>query len=97
METTSSQVSVDDTNFFKNAFVYAQNRGVTVVVPSGNSGYNLNQDNITVLPASLRKYFTNVIVAGSINRFDEISSFSNYGSLSVDLLAPGVGDNKYLR
>lgn len=89
METNGTQVTTEDTNFFKNAFTYAQNRGVIVVVPSGNSNYNLNQDNITVLPASLRKSFANVISVGSTNWSDNVSYFSNYGSLSVDLLAPG--------
>ena len=58
----------------------AVSRGTTVVVAAGNS--NANASNFT--PASCN----NVVTVGSINRFGQRSSFSNYGP-AVDLAAPG--------
>lgn len=45
--------------------------------------------------------FDNVITVGSINEKEEVSSFSNYGTLYVDIVAPGeniystLPDNNY--
>ncbi len=56
-----------------------------VVCAAGNDSQNI--DNQPVYPASLN--CSNMIVVGASNQSDAVASFSNYGSSSVDLFAPG--------
>ncbi|MCX8083914.1 MAG: S8 family serine peptidase [Calditerrivibrio sp.] len=72
---------------FNNAFSYAKSKGVVVVAAAGNFGYNLESS--TVLPASLRNNHPNMFVVTSHNSNNNLSSFSDYGGLVVDIAAPG--------
>jgi pimeloyl-ACP methyl ester carboxylesterase len=67
------------------ALQYANTRGVKVVVSSGNQGLDLEVTK--VYPASLD--LGNIYVVGSLDNNGAISSFSNYGIKTVDVLAPG--------
>jgi pimeloyl-ACP methyl ester carboxylesterase len=67
------------------AISYAQSRGVIVVVSSGNNGYNIDQTKI--YPASYA--LNNIVVVGSMDNTGAISTFSNFGANTVDVIAPG--------
>lgn len=56
------------------------------VAAAGNS--SSNNDFYPNYPSSYE--VANVIAVAATDRFDNLASFSNYGSLSVDLAAPGV-------
>lgn len=70
-----------------NSLSSARTAGVLVVVAAGNDGFN--NDAMPTYPASYN--LDNLIVVAAINQSDGLASFSNYGSTSVDLAAPGVG------
>ena len=70
-----------------NSLSSARTAGVLVVVAAGNDGFN--NDARPTYPASYN--LDNIIVVAAINQSDGLASFSNYGSTSVDLAAPGVG------
>lgn len=53
------------------------------VQSAGNSGSNTNQD-------ARFEGFNNVLVVGSTDKDDNVSTFSNWGSSSVHLFAPGT-------
>ncbi len=55
------------------------------VAAAGNDGSNI--DAVPSYPASYN--LDNILVVGSSDYYDERSSFSNYGTATVDLLAPG--------
>ena len=59
---------------------YATRKGVICIASAGNDGQEA-----LVYPAA----FGNVIAVGSVNQQGQISSFSNYGSDSVSVAAPG--------
>jgi subtilisin family serine protease len=66
----------------KNAIDYATGRGLICVSSAGNDGQQ-----ILVFPAAL----DNVMGVASTTNFDTRSSFSNYGSATVWVAAPGEG------
>lgn len=72
--------------------------GVLVVSAAGNSNQN-NNDLNPYYPASFD--LPNIISVAAIDCHAQLTSFSNYGSISVDLAAPGtailstIPDNKY--
>ena len=57
-----------------------------VVCAAGNSGQN--NDNSPVYPASYAS--ANIISVAASDQNDNLASFSNYGTVSVDIAAPGV-------
>ena len=65
--------------------------GSLVVCAAGNgetnNGVGTNNNNIPVYPASFNS--ANIISVGATTNSDTITSFSNYGSTSVDIFAPG--------
>jgi subtilisin family serine protease len=65
----------------------AATNGILLVAAAGNDGGNIDSSSLTVFPAELTH--DNVITVGSATSTDGRSSFSNYGSTSVDLAAPG--------
>lgn len=67
------------------ALSYAKDRGVIVVVSAGNQGLDLEMTK--VYPASYD--LSNIYVVGSLDNDGNISSYSNYGIKTVDILAPG--------
>lgn len=58
-----------------------------IVVAAGNENYNI--DNVALYPQSFD--LNNILVVGATDRYDNKASFSNYGSVNVDLFAPGEG------
>jgi subtilisin family serine protease len=64
----------------------AGRRGHLVVAMAGNN--RSDNDVLPFLPGSLD--LPNVIAVAATNRADHLASFSNFGSVSVDLGAPGV-------
>jgi len=65
----------------ENAVNYAWNKGAVVAAASGNEATTS-----PLYPA----YYTNCIAVGATDRYDNLTSFSNYGSW-VDVAAPGIG------
>ena len=63
----------------------AKNNWMLFVFPAGNSG--TNNDVTPYYPASYP--YDNIISVGASNQLDNLAGFSNYGSTSVDLAAPG--------
>jgi len=55
------------------------------VCPAGNDGYD--NDEIPYYPAGYNS--ANIISVGASDEYDMLTWFSNYGAVSVDLLAPG--------
>ncbi|WP_221568455.1 S8 family peptidase [Alkalihalobacillus sp. TS-13] len=69
-----------DTQTLEDAVNYAWNRGSVIIAAAGNDGVST-----TFEPAS----YANVIAVAAVDRYDNLASFSNYGSW-VDVAAPGV-------
>ena len=67
------------------SFQLACDAGVTMIVSAGNGARDI--DVFPHWPASLDGPC--IITVGSSTESEELSSFSNYGQLSVELLAPG--------
>lgn len=65
---------------------YARQNGVLFVAASGNDADNI--DDLPFFPAAYAN--SNVISVGSHELYGEVSSFSNYGRLHTDLVAPGT-------
>jgi subtilisin family serine protease len=64
----------------------AQNNGVLFVAAAGNDG--LNTDIFPHFPSNYE--LDNIISVGAMDRFDRLANFSNYGNVTVDIVAPGV-------
>ena len=69
------------------AFQAITTKAIAVVTSAGNDG--INSDSIGHYPSGFASLYNNVLSVGSIDQSLSISSFSNYGSKSVDLTAPG--------
>ena len=70
----------------KNALEYAQAQGVIVFASAGN--YANNNDLTPIYPASYE--LNNIISVTAHDQNDNLASFSDYGTNSVDIAAPGV-------
>ena len=70
----------------RDAFKYAQDKGLVVVVAAGNSASNSREFS----PAAI----SGLITVASSNSRDRLSSFSNYGTV-VDVMAPGGDAPRY--
>ena len=68
------------------AIEYARKANVLIVAAAGNSGANV--DNEPFWPAGSDS--PNVITVAATDKDDKLAHFSNYGSRTVDLAAPGV-------
>ena len=72
-----------------NSLYDAANTGSMLnIVAAGNEGLNIDKDPRLWIPAEIDR--SNLITVGATDHSDSIASFSNYGSTSVDLTAPGV-------
>lgn len=71
--------SPSDDSSLASAVNYAVSKNVVIVAASGNAGAST-----VYYPGA----YTEVISVGSVNRSNQISSFSNYGT-NLDLVAPG--------
>lgn len=69
------------------AFAAARDAGVLVVAAAGNDG--IDTDIFPFYPASNRS-LDNIISVAAMDRRDALAAFSNYGSNTVHLAAPGV-------
>lgn len=65
------------------AFKKAQDSGAIIITSAGNDA--TDNDRYPVFPAA----FDGVISVGAINQKGQLSDFSNWGTQSVDVLAPG--------
>ncbi|WP_455210569.1 S8 family serine peptidase, partial [Kaarinaea lacus] len=70
-----------------NAIAAANRAGHLVIAAAGNSGNN--SDNIPIYPAAYN--LPNIISVAATDQNDRLATFSNFGTNSVDLGAPGVG------
>ena len=68
------------------AIQYAQSRGVIVVNAAGNSSTNV--DSSPYYPASFN--YGNTLTVAASDQSNNLASFSNFGSDTVDIAAPGV-------
>ena len=64
---------------------YAQDKNVLLVVAAGNDGDNIEKE--PLYPASYTD--SNILAVAASTSTDTLASFSNYGSTSVDVAAPG--------
>lgn len=79
----------------RDAIRYAESKDVLIVIGSGNDG--LNMDKVVNYPNDQEmdgpEYVDNVLLVGAMNYkygSELVADFSNYGSTSVDVFAPGV-------
>lgn len=76
----------------KEAIQYAQDKGALFIAAAGNGrkgvGYNNDTDALPIYPASYS--FENIITVAAIDSSDKLGSFSNFGSKTVHIGAPGV-------
>ncbi|MEM9443780.1 MAG: S8 family serine peptidase [Verrucomicrobiota bacterium] len=83
--TSNSWLTVFGSGFIKSAIQEAQALGILFVAAAGND--NNDNDTFPIYPASFD--LDNIISVAATDRYDNRSSFSNYGAKSVDLGAPG--------
>lgn len=82
-------LSFDGPNFgraLRDAIVRASAAGAIVVASAGNEALDI--DDVPVWPASYRN--DNLITVCAVDRDHNLADFSNYGTASVSLCAPGV-------
>ncbi|MBC8002902.1 MAG: S8 family serine peptidase, partial [Opitutaceae bacterium] len=68
------------------AIAAARNQGVLFVAAAGNSG--ANNDFAASYPSTYD--LDNIVAVAAVDRFDALANFSNFGSNTVHLAAPGV-------
>ncbi|MDM8538852.1 S8 family peptidase, partial [Desulfobacterales bacterium HSG17] len=78
-----------DSRFQYDAYEYANNKGVLVVVAAGNE--NLNNDMSPIYPSNYN--LPNIISVAATDEFDNLASYSNYGKNTVDVAAPGGNES----
>ncbi len=69
----------------REAFIYAENKGVLIVSAAGNESLNL--DNKLYIPAAIKT--NNHIVVGAVKKNGSRADYSNYGRRTVHVGAPG--------
>ncbi len=72
----------------RKAIEYAEARGVIYVTAAGNEALNLEDEDNKIYPAGFSG-LKNMVVVTSSDRNDHLSLFSNYGTKTVDVVAPG--------
>lgn len=72
----------------RKAIEYAEARGVIYVTAAGNEALNLEDEENKIYPAGFSG-LKNMVVVTSSDRNDHLSLFSNYGTKTVDVVAPG--------
>ncbi|MBC87261.1 MAG: hypothetical protein CL677_08795 [Bdellovibrionaceae bacterium] len=85
-------------SFVMRAIRYAQSSGVTVVAAAGNghpyTGQSINTDQMPNYPSALP--YDNIIAVAASSKTKFITSYSNYGKVSVDISAPGGDEDNPL-
>jgi cell wall-associated protease len=90
------------------AIKYAEKKDVLFVHAAGNDGNNIDLDENTNFPNdsedNKKEFASNVLTVGALNNAygeNVIAEFSNYGTINVDVFAPGdeiyatIPNNKY--
>ncbi|HEX4923350.1 MAG TPA: S8 family peptidase [Bdellovibrionales bacterium] len=72
---------------------YSEMRGALVVIASGNDGLSIEQK--PVFPASYKN--DNLLVVGATDMMGTITPYSNWGDISVDVMAPGGTEQEGIR
>ncbi len=76
----------------EDAISAANAAGILFIAAAGNGGYDQIGDDTDVIPHYPSSYnLPNIISVAATNGYDGRAGFSNYGLVSVDLGAPGVG------
>ena len=73
---------------FSDAIADAQNADVVVVVAAGNDGANNDSGTTPTYPCNFTQ--PNLVCVAALDQSYALASFSNYGSTSVDVGAPGT-------
>ncbi len=73
---------------FNSAVLTASNSGVVIVVAAGNDGNNNNTAGNATYPCNFTA--ANLVCVAALDQSFSLASFSNYGSASVDVGAPGT-------
>ncbi len=68
------------------AVLRAEQAGVILITASGNEGYN--NDQVGDYPGGYD--LSNILAVGASDGTDDIANFSNYGPVTVDVIAPGT-------
>ncbi len=72
-----------------NAITTAKNNGVLVVAAAGNDGENIDSGGtVSMYPCGFNQ--DNILCVAAINQDATLASYSNYGSVNVDVGAPGT-------
>jgi subtilisin family serine protease len=71
----------------RDAVDWAGQQGVVVVAAAGNNSSNINNPQVAYYPAAYN--LTNLISVASVDLNGNLSGFSNFGSTTVHLAAPG--------
>ena len=71
-----------------NAITNAQSSGILVVVAAGNDGVNVDSGTTPVYPLNLTN--SNILGVAALDQSYNLAAFSNYGTTSVDVGAPGT-------
>ncbi len=72
-------------------FVWLDTRGVLAVIAAGNGGSDGLGDDNDITPVYPASYdVPNIVSVAALDRSGRLTSFSNFGSDSVDLAAPGL-------
>lgn len=89
-------LNIDCTQYPDTEKCLIQDIGAIFVAAAGN--YTSNNDVYNFLPCNYSVVLDNVICVGSVDRYDNISSFSNYGISTVNIFAPGgeVNNNQLI-
>jgi thermitase len=72
----------------RKAIEYAEARGVIYVTAAGNEALNMEDEENKIYPAGFSG-LKNMVVVTSSDRNDQLSPFSNYGTKTVHVVAPG--------
>ena len=75
-------------NAFRDAITNAQTNDVVVVVAAGNGTSNNDSGTTPVYPCNFPQ--PNLICVAALDQNDQLAGFSNFGSTSVDVGAPGT-------
>lgn len=70
------------------AITNAQNSGLILIAAAGNDGANNDSGTTPTYPCNYTQ--TNLLCVAAVDQAFSLASFSNYGSTSVDVAAPGV-------
>jgi hypothetical protein len=65
--------------------------GILLVASAGNGGADFIGDNVDANPNEFHRSYDNVLFAAALNPSNQLTAFSNYGAIGIQLAAPGEG------